>query len=345
MTEIDEAGVRAGRPVPRPTIKDVAALAGVSIKTVSRVINSEPRVSPATTQAVRAAITELGFRRNDGARILRQGYSATLGLVLEDFGDPFYSVLTDAVAQLVHREGYTLLTGSSAEDSVRERELVLNFCARRVDGLIVVPTAGQHDYLLPEIKAGVAAVFVDRPAGDLDADTVLSDNVAGVRAGVDHLISYGHRRIGFLGDRPDIFTAAERLAGYRAALAAAGLTVDESLIDMAPPQPPAIRDALTRMLTGPDPATALFTGNSRITVGVLRELPGYGRRPALVGFDDFELADLLAPGVTVVAQDPVAMGQTAAQLLLRRLSGDRGPARRISHATTLVPRGSGETRP
>jgi LacI family transcriptional regulator len=264
--------------------------------------------------------------------------------VLEDFGDPFYSVLTGAVAQVVHREGYTLLTGSSAEDSVRERELVLNFCARRVDGLIVVPTAGRHGYLLPEIKAGVAAVFVDRPAGDLDADTVLSDNVAGVRSGVEHLISYGHRRIGFLGDRPDIFTATQRLTGYRAALTAAGLPVDESLIEMAHPSASVIRAALRRMLTDPDPATALFTGNSRITVAVLRELVGRPR-PALVGFDDFELADLLTPGVTVVAQDPVVMGQTAATLLLRRLSGHRGPAQRISHATTLIPRGSGEIRP
>ncbi|MGH3660119.1 MAG: LacI family DNA-binding transcriptional regulator, partial [Micromonosporaceae bacterium] len=314
------------------------------IKTVSRVINSEPRVSAATAEAVRAAIAQLGFRRNDGARILRQGHSAALGLVLEDFSDPFYSVLTGAVEQTVHRAGYTLLTGSSAEDSARERELVLNFCARRVDGLIVVPTAGRHDYLVPEIDAGVAAVFVDRPPGDLDADTVLSDNVGGARAGVEHLASYGHRRIGFLGDRPDIFTAAERLTGYREAMRAAGLAVDEDLIEMSHPQPGTVRRALHRMLTGLDPATALLTGNGRLTVAVLRELHRYGDRPALVGFDDFELADLLTPGVTVVAQDPVSMGRTAAELLLRQLAGDRGPIQRISLGTTLVPRGSGELR-
>ncbi|MGH3712959.1 MAG: LacI family DNA-binding transcriptional regulator [Micromonosporaceae bacterium] len=332
------------RPAPaRPTIKDVAARAGVSIKTVSRVINDEPRVSPETTKIVMDAITALGFRRNDAARTLRQGSTVTLGLVLEDFSDPFSSTLTAAVEQQVHRHGYTLLAGTSAEDSDRERELITTFCARRVSGLIVVPTAGRHQYLLPDIAAGVAVVFVDRPT-DLDVDTVLSDNIGGARTGVLHLVRQGHRRIGFLGDRPDIYTAAERLAGYRDALSSAGLAVDAALIEMAPPSVSGMRDALARMLAGPDPATAVFTGNGPLTVAALQVFREYAERPALVGFDDFALADLVSPGITVVAQDPAALGRTAADLLVRRLAGHAGPAQKVVLPTALIPRGSGELR-
>nr|BFE82871.1 hypothetical protein GCM10020093_054720 [Planobispora longispora] len=145
---------------------------------------------------------------------------------------------------------------------------MLTFCARRVDGLIIVPAGTDHDYLLPELDAGVRAVFADRPGGLAEVDTVLCDNVGGARSGVAHLIRHGHRRIAFLGDSPSIFTAAERLSGYRLAMAEAGLPVDESLIEMGP----AARTgtALCAMLGASDPPTAVFTGNGRITVAVLR---------------------------------------------------------------------------
>lgn len=326
-------------------MKDVAQSAGVGLKTVSRVVNGEPGVNTATAEKVRTAIAALGFRRNDGARVLRQGHTASIGLVLEDVADPFYSVLTRAVEDVARTHGSLVFAGSSGEDPERERELTLAFCARRVEGLIIVPAGANHEYLAPEIAAGCAAVFVDRPAGDLKADSVLADNVGGAREGVEHLLRRGHRRIAFLGDAPVIFTANERLRGYREAIEATGRPVDEDLVAMATPRPETIRRTLERILDRPDPATALFTGNSRVTVAVLRELAGRTHRPALVGFDDFELADLLTPGVTVVAQDPTGLGRTAAELLFQRLSGDAGPARRIALSTRLVMRGSGEVAP
>ncbi|GGK51642.1 LacI family transcriptional regulator [Planomonospora parontospora subsp. parontospora] len=322
----------------RPTMKDVAAAAGVALKTVSRFVNAEPGVSPATAERVAAAIERLGYRRNESARMLRRGRTATIGLVIEDVADPFYSEIGRAVEDVALRHGSLVFSGSSGEDPRRERELVLAFCARRVDGLVIVPAGTDHDYLLPELDAGVAAVFADRPGG-LDADTVLSDNAGGAHSGVTHLIRHGHRRIAFLGDRTAIFTAAERLRGYRRALSDAGLPADGTLIATGPPERAGV--ALDRMLAEPDPPTAVFAGNGRITVALLRS----GHRPPLVGFDDFELADLLTPGVSVVAQDPAGLGRTAAELLFRRLSGETGPARRIELATRLVPRGSGELRP
>ncbi|WP_310738154.1 LacI family DNA-binding transcriptional regulator [Microbispora sp. H10949] len=348
----------------RPTMNDVAAAAGVALKTVSRVVNNEPGVNAATALRVHAAIDRLGYRRNDSARTLRRGRTASIGLVIEDAADVFYSSLSRAVEETALHHGCLLFTGSSQEDAARERDLVLAFCARRVDGLIIVPAGTDHTYLAPEFEAGTRAVFADRPPGaGCEADVVLSDNVGGARAGTAHLIAHGHRRVAFLGDLPRIFTAAERLRGYREALAAAGLPYDEGLVAMGPAEPARMRADLTRLLGASDPPTALLTGNGRTTVETLRALasitgsatgpattgafpdrapPGLGGL-ALVGFDDFELADLL--GVTVVAQDPARLGRTAADLLFLRLAGDDGPVTRFELPTRLIPRGSGERPP
>jgi len=324
-------------------MEDVAAHAGVALKTVSRVVNEEPGVTPATADRVRASIAELGFRRNDSARILRKGQTASIGLVLEDIGDPFYSALSRAVEDVARSHGHVLFTGSSDEDPEREREIALAFCARRVDGLILVPASEDHTYLRPEIAAGIATVFVDRPASLIDADTVLTDNAGGAREGVAHLILAGHRRIGFIGDSPRIYTSMERHRGYRQAMTAAGLRVDESWVAQAPPTPSGVETALRRMLAGS--VTAVFCGNNRISVIALRVLATIGYPMAFVGFDDFELADMLTPGVTVVAQDVARLGRLAAELLFRRLGGDPSPAERTEVPARLIARGSGELPP
>ncbi|WP_042394623.1 LacI family DNA-binding transcriptional regulator [Streptacidiphilus carbonis] len=330
----------------RPTMNDVAKRAGVAPKTVSRVVNGEPGVSEATLARVRAAIAELGFRRNDGARSLRSGRTASIGLLLEDIADPFSSQLNRAVEEAARSRGCLVLAGSSAEDPVRERELALTFCSRRVDGLIVVPAGDDHRYLLPELTAGLAAVFVDRPARRIEADAVLTDNVGGAREGAAHLIRHGHRRIGFLGDLPHIPTAAERLRGYREAMTGAGLPVSPEWIVMGSTGPAEVGAAVERLTSAQVGVTAVLAGNNRITVGVLRALSAQDRgRIAVVGFDDLELADLLSPGLTVVVQDPEALGRAAAELLFGRLAGDRRPPRELRFRTRLVARGSGEIRP
>ncbi|MFD7656883.1 LacI family DNA-binding transcriptional regulator [Actinosynnema sp. NPDC059797] len=324
-------------------MNDVARLAGVSIKTVSRVVNDEAGVHPATAERVLAAIDQLGFRRNLSARNLRRGSSTgTIGLVLEDVGNPFYSGVTRAVEEIARLRGRQVITGSSDEDPARERELALEFCSRRVDGLLVVPAGLQHGYLVPEMRAGTPVVFLDRPAGDVVVDTVLVDNVGGTVEAVAHLASSGHRRIAFLGDSPDIFTANERLRGYREGCARSGIGYHESLVVMGPHDEASVRAALAGLRDLADPPTAVVTGNNRITVHALRALAGAPSRPALVGFDDFELADLLSPPVTVIAHDASALGKAAADLLFARLDGDGSPPRRVVLPVRLVARGSGE---
>ena len=329
-------------------MNDVAQTAGVSLKTVSRVVNGVDYVSAEKLARVNAAIETLGFRRNEYARQLRQGTTATIGLVLEDVADPFYSALARAVEDVALSHNHMLLASSSAEDPGRSRGLIESLGARGVGGLIVTPAAGiDPAFLRAELDAGCSLVFVDRPVAGVDADTVLVDNRGGAQLGTEHLLAHGHTRSAFFGDDESVYTAIERRAGYLAALAAAGVEVDPALMLSAAPAGAAVPDAIDRVLALDDPPTAILSGNNRWSVRLLRHLrDAHGSSTlALVGFDDFELSDVLSPGVTVVAQDPSAMGQIAAELLFRRMSGDASPSQRVQLGTTLIARGSGERRP
>ena len=328
---------------------DVAALAGVALKTVSRVVNSEPGVSPELEARVKRAIEQLNYRRDANAATLRRlgRKTQTIGLVLEDVANPFSSELHRAVEDAVRERGVLVFAGSCDEDPDRERELIGSFRDRRVDGIIVVPASHDHTYLHEERRTGTALVFVDRPASHLDADSVVSDNVGGAVHGVEHLLAHGHRRIGFLGDLLSISTAEERLRGYARALEGAGVRADESVIRTELRDPDAAAWAIEELLALRDPPTAFFTGQNLLTIGGVRALHENGREReiALVGFDDISLADMLTPAVSVVAQNPQAIGRAAADQLFRRLDGDRAPAVHHTVPVTLIARGSGEIRP
>jgi LacI family transcriptional regulator len=239
-----------------------------------------------------------------------------------------------------------VFAGSCDEDAVRERELVGSFRDRRVDGIIVVPAGRDHTYLYEEQRAGTALVFVDRPAGHLDADSVVSNNVGGSVEAVEHLLAHGHRRIAFLGDLLSIATADERLKGYKQALDRAGIN-DGALVRTGLRDSEAAVGAVDELLAGPDPPTALFTSQNLLTIGGVRALrrAGLERQIALIGFDDIALADIVEPAISVVAQDPQAMGQVAAELLFRRLDGDTSPSVHHVMPVNLIARGSGEISP
>jgi LacI family transcriptional regulator len=292
---------------------------------------------------VEVAITALGFRRNDLARALRQGQiSRTLGLVIEDVANPFYSAIARGVEEVTRGRGLLVITGSSDEDPERERTLVRLLCERRVDGLLVVPAGDDHRYLSPEVRMGTPIVFLDRPPRRIETDVILLDNVGGARAAVEHLLLLGHRRIGMVGDTPTIFTSIERLRGYREALEAHGVPFDPSLVRLGPHDAADAEAGARDLLSLSEPPTALFTANNRLTIGALRALAANGRSTALVGFDDVELGELLPVPVTVVAYDPAELGRQGAELVCARLDGDRRPPQRRVLPTALVARGSGE---
>jgi LacI family transcriptional regulator len=330
----------------RATMRDVAALAGVSFKTVSRVINGETGVSPVLATRVREAADRLDFRPNLAASNLRRadGKTASVGLLLEDVSNPFSAAIHRAIEDVARPRGVAVFAGSLDEDPDRERTLVQAFAARRVDGLVIVPAGRDHGYLLNEIRAGLSVVFVDRRPGFLDADAIVSDNREGAEAAVRHLTEFGHRRIAYLGDLLQISTAQERHMGYVAACSEAGLQFDPGLVVHGLHTSDMAEAAATRLLTGDDPPTAIFASQNLVTIGVVRALRALGLQEtiALVGFDDVPLADLLSPGLTVVAQDIAQIGHLAADRLFRRLDGDRGPSVEEIVPTRFVVRGSGE---
>jgi DNA-binding LacI/PurR family transcriptional regulator len=327
----------------RPTLKQVAAVAGVSWKTVSRVVNDEPGVAAATRDLVQRVAGELGYRPDAAASSLRRldQRSATVGVLMDRLSNPFAGGVLRAVEDACRDRGVSVFASSLDDDAQREKARVGDLLARRVDGLIIAPVRRRAPHLAALAARGYPLVLIDRELDDTVADGVLVDNEGGARLATEHLLRHGHRRIAFLGDRAHISTAQARLAGYRSAMTAAGLAGDEWLSALDIDSVDSTRRAATAMFGAADPPTAVFAAQNEITVRVLRFLQQHdgGRDVGLVGFDDFPLADML--GVTVVAQDVDEIGRTAASLLFDRIDGDRSPAGRHELPVHLIDRGSG----
>ncbi len=334
-------------PRVRATIRDVAALAGVGIKTVSRVINHEANVSVATRERVQNAVVALNFTPNQGAGALRRGdrKTLTLGLLLDAVDNPFSAAIHRAVEAAAWNRDTAVFGASFGEDPARERALVEAFTRRRVDGLILTTVSDDHTYLRTELEQGVPVVFIDRPPRGLEADTVLTDNHEASRTAVRHLLDHGHRHVAFISDDLGVSTARERHLGYTETLAAAGVPVGPVLTGVRSVE--AAYDAVTALLAGPDRPSALFTSQNLVTIGAIRALHDLGlqHEVAQIGFDDVFLADMLEPALTVVAQDPAEMGRVAAARVFARLDGDDSPAATSVVAARLVVRGSGEIPP
>jgi LacI family transcriptional regulator len=330
-------------------MRDVAALAGVSIKTVSRVVNNEPSVSADVVGKVRRAVSQLGYRHDLAASNLRRSVrrSATVGALLQDVSNSFSSSLLRALEDACHQRDVAVLASSLDEEPERERQLVESLVRRRVDGLLLMPATDRQDYLADDLQAGLPVVFVDRHPHGVDADSVTVDNARGARLAAEHLANQGHRRIAFLGDLPRIETAAARLAGFRDALDELGCPLDDDLVATGLRSGSAATEALLTMLDRPHPPTAVFAARNTVAVGAVRALRqrGLARSVALVGFDDFPLSDLLDPGLTVLRQDVSAIGTAVIERLFARIDGDASPPQHIVITPTLVVRGSGELRP
>ncbi|WP_106234574.1 LacI family DNA-binding transcriptional regulator [Nonomuraea fuscirosea] len=323
---------------PKPTMADVARHAGVSLKTVSRVVNQEPHVRTSLQQRVQAAISALGYRRNEAAaRLARGATMLTLGLVMENISNEFYSRLAAAVEAASAEHEALVVFGSYEESAAKERMLIETMYARGVDSLIIVPSAADHSWLAEH--AGLTTVFVDRvPSGLSAADVVLLDDVWGGRAATEHLLAHGHRRIALISDDDGLSSVHDRAIGYRSALAAAGVPADDELVVRGVFEPARVACEVGRLLGLPAPPTAFFATNNRAAIGILQALRERPERPAYVGFDDFALADVFNPGVTVVRYDVTRLARSAVDLLLN----PSRTARRVKVPVELVTRGSGE---
>lgn len=324
--------------VSRATLGQVAALAGVSVKTASRALKGERYVAPGTSARVRAAAEQLTFRPNAVARDFRVGARSTsVGLLIGDLSNPFYAGLARGAERQLHAVGLRLVCASTEEDPVREREFVDEMLERRIAAILMVTSTDDHPYVEPERRFGTPVVFLDRAPSDIVTDTILLDNIGGMRAAVEHLASVGHERIGILSCGPRFATSRERLAAFEAAMAYVGLDGKRYARDECDDIESARRATVELLGASPRP-TALIATNNRLTIGALSALHASEHDVGFVGFDDFELSDVL--GTTVVTHAPAEMGAAAARFVIGRLGGDVSPARRLILPTRLVIRES-----
>ncbi|MEU4477981.1 LacI family DNA-binding transcriptional regulator [Micromonospora sp. NPDC023966] len=330
-------------------IKQVARHAGVSLGTVSNVLNRPDTVAPATRQRVLDAITELGYVRNDSARQLRAGHSRTVAIVVLDVANPFFTDLVRGAEQVVEDAGAMLVVCNSGEDSARERRHLDLLQEQRVRGVLITPVGhGSQPHLDMLIDRGIPVVLVDRGTGQASRCSVAVDDVRGGRLAVDHLLERGHRRIAYVGGPFSIAQVADRHAGAAAALEDHGdaelrVATTTSLTVAAG------RHAAEDLLALPalQRPTAVFCANDLIALGVLQEMTARGLRVpadvAIVGYDDIEFAGAAAVPLSSVRQPREQLGRTAAQLLLEEASsGETHRHRHVVFQPELVVRRSSD---
>jgi LacI family transcriptional regulator len=327
------------------TIRDVARLAGVSQATAARAMGGYGHVSASARRDTEAAANQLGYVPNSVARALASGLTWAVGLVVGDIENPFFAAAARGMSDVLEERGHTMLLANSDEDLDRERTAIETLRARRVDGLVVVPSSGTPSpHLRAAAAGGTPLVLLDRHVRGLAVDTITVDNVTGARSAIEHLLSHGHQRIGLVSDEPEIPSSAERIGGYRKALSAAGIAVDERLISLGGPTRDDGYRAARRLLEAPERPTALFTANNFMTVGAMHALRDLDLRIpqdiSLVGFDDMEWTTLVDPPLTVVSQPATDLGQEAGRRVLARLDRADGRPKRIKLHTRLIVRAS-----
>ncbi|MET7456379.1 LacI family DNA-binding transcriptional regulator [Streptomyces sp. NPDC005574] len=331
------------------TMADVARSAGVSVATVSHVLNDTRPVLPHTRQAVLDAVDELGYTPNSLARSLVTSRTRSIGLAVSVIGNPHFTDILQGVEAAALEHGYGLLLADPHDDPRHERKVVQLLHERRVDGMIVAPSPDPRDLLAYLGRHAVPAVLLDRVidpsvAGASGFDQVCADSAEPTTLLVSHLAGLGHRRIALVAGRPGLSTTGERITGYRHGLAAAGFPYDERLVVHGDSESAGAERATKALLALAAPPTALVTANNAMTIGALRALRDGGLSVpediALCCFDDFAWADLFTPRLTAVAQPGREIGARAVELLLERLAAPERPARTVRLACTFVHRTS-----
>lgn len=331
------------------TMTDVARSAGVSVATVSHVLNDTRPVLPHTRQAVLDAIDRLGYTPNTLARSLVTSRTRSIGLAVSAISNPYFTEILQGVEAAAVAQGYSLLIADPHDDPEHERKVVQLLHERRVDGMIVAPSANPRELLAYLGRHDVPAVFLDRlvdaPAdGTPRHDQVCAESAEPTARLVSHLTELGHRRIALVAGLPGLSTTRERVAGYRRGLAGAGLPYDERLVAHGDSESAGAERATARLLSLAARPTALVTANNTMTLGALRTLRERGLSVpgdlALCCFDDFAWADLFSPRLTAVAQPSREIGAQAVRILLERLASPGRPARTVRLPCTFVHRTS-----
>ncbi|UWU20431.1 LacI family transcriptional regulator [Rhizobium sp. CB3060] len=329
----------------RVTVIDIAHAAGVSKSTVSLVLQGSPLVNEATRAKVNAVIRELGYVYNRGAANLRQSKSKIVGIVVNDLTNSFFAELAVGVDMVVQSAGYVQFLSNTGESIDRQREVVASMREHGISGLIVSPARGTEAADFKSLtNAGIPVVIVVRNIPGAKVSSLVSDNFAGASAAVEHLAGLGHRRIAFMGGFADTAVFAERLDGYRDALAKAEIAFDDDLVVATAPSRAGGVEAVGRAMLLAHKPTAAVCFNDAVAFGVCDGLRARRLEPgvdfAVVGFDDVIEAESAVPALTTVSVDPQGMGRRAAQLLLKQINSGKVEAEAIVSAVRLVVRQS-----
>jgi LacI family transcriptional regulator len=314
----------------RPTQRDIAELAGVSITTVSHVVNGTRAVAPETRAAVLGAIEQTGYTGDAIARSLVTGGTRSIGVAISLLANPYFAVLMQAIEREAAAAGYTVLLADTHDAVDTEQDTVRALRSRRVEGMLLTPSPGDGPVITELVSLGVPTVLVDRLTTRTDVDQVGAENIQSTSALTEHLAAVGHRRIGLISGAAGLPTSEERVLGYRLGLGRGGLTWNPELVACGHSSSEGGADALRTLLALAEPPTALVVANDSMTVGVLHEARRrglrIGRDLALAGYDDVEWADLVDPPLTTMAQPIEDIGRTAVRMLLTRISDpDRKP--------------------
>ncbi len=328
------------------TMRDVARVAGVSAKTVSRVFNDDPHVTEETRERVRWAMQKLNYVPNLLARSFRAGADPAVGLAVPDIDDPFFAEITSSIEIDLVGRGMAVVVSSLGQAAERERSALEALLRRQISGLIVACASANQAYLAPWQKR-TPMVFVDRPPKGLSGVYVIEDDLAGAREAVTHLGSHGHQRVAFLGISTPITTVLRRLKGYRSAVGELGLDGRPDLICMPSGSAEECAAELVKLLEAPNAPTAVFSATTLCTMALVQALQRAGRADvAVVGFGDFPMAGALSPPVTVLDQDPARLGRIAVERLVQCIEDPQAKVRRRTVLPVqLIPRGSGELPP
>jgi LacI family transcriptional regulator len=329
-----------------PTVRDVARLAGVSAMTVSRAVNGQPGVSAETRQRIEAAIAELNYAPSKVANSLISSRTGLIGMIVPDVSNPFFAPVVHGAETTARKAGYRLLLCNSESDLRLERDYISDLVGHRVEGLLVAPVGdGSRANLERLIGGSFPLVLLDRSIEGVDCDSVTLDNLDAARRLVDHLLDVGHTRIAFVTDANDVSTGRQRLAGYRAALAARGIAFDEDLVFHTTADQMGGYRAAQLILALKQRPSVIFTVNNMTAVGVMQALRQANLRVphdiSLVCFDDVPHLAVISPFLTVIDQPAETMAQMAMQLLLERIAGTAGKQpRSITFPGTLIVRES-----
>ena len=330
------------QPVRRATIREVAEAAGVSRSTASRALTGHGYVAPPVRDRVRAVARELGYVADATARHLRRQASQSIGVLLSDLSNPFYAGLAAGISQQARRREYTMMLGDDGGSTAVEAEAAEAFVALRVAGVIVTPVSAEIGAYLAGQR--IPVIEVDRQFSAGACDAVLVDNGSAAQTVTRRLLDLGHRRIALVIDEMHWTTGRDRLAGYRAAFAAAGVPLDESLVVSAGWDVDAARVEARKLLARAEPPTAVFAANNVLAEAVWRTAAELGlsipAQLSLVSFDDVPWMSMVTPGVTAVAQDTIALGEAAVSQLVERIQSPLAPVRTVLLAASVVSRGS-----